>query len=64
MNPKISTPIGDFLPEHPGARLVYALGGRTLFWAATTPRIPVIDFLKWPITYKEIEPYYNLAEQE
>ncbi|MGM0882064.1 MAG: GMC oxidoreductase [Bacillota bacterium] len=63
LNPKISAPIGKMLPEYPEARLVYALGGRTLFWAATTPRIPPFEFTNWPITYKEIEPYYNIAEQ-
>jgi choline dehydrogenase-like flavoprotein len=61
--PRISTPLGASLPEYPGARLVYALGGRTLFWGLTSPRLPPFEFAYWPITYKELEPYYNLAEQ-
>jgi Choline dehydrogenase and related flavoproteins len=63
LSPAITEPIGDLLPEYSGLRMVYALGGRTLFWAGTTPRIPPFEFANWPITYKEIEPYYNLAEQ-
>ncbi|MDQ8738598.1 GMC family oxidoreductase [Paenibacillus sp. LHD-38] len=63
LNPKISTPIGKFLPEYSGARLVYALGGRTLFWGATTPRLPAFELASWPISYKELETYYNIAEQ-
>lgn len=43
LNPAISEPLGDLLPEYPGARLVYALGGRTQFWAGTTPRIPPLS---------------------
>lgn len=60
---KVSSPIGESMPEYPGARLVYALGGRTLFWGLTSPRIPPFEFTNWPIAYEELEPYYNLAEQ-
>lgn len=63
LSPKVSNPIGESMPEYPGARLVYALGGRTLFWGLTSPRIPPFEFANWPITYEELEPYYNLAEQ-
>lgn len=63
LSPQVSTHIGLSMPEYPGARLVYALGGRTLFWGLTTPRLPPFEFVYWPITYKELEPYYNLAEQ-
>lgn len=63
LNPKISTPIGKLLPEYSGARLVYALGGRTLFWGATTPRFPAFELAGWPLSYKELETYYNIAEQ-
>ncbi|AIQ63066.1 hypothetical protein PSTEL_08110 [Paenibacillus stellifer] len=39
-NPQIGIRLGDALPQFPGTRLVYALGGRTLFWGAVCPRIP------------------------
>ena len=36
--PDNSTAIGERLPQFSGARMVYALGGRSLFWNAATPR--------------------------
>ncbi|MCA0754345.1 GMC family oxidoreductase [Paenibacillus sp. N4] len=63
LSPTVSTPIGIRMPEYPGARVVYALGGRTLFWGFTSPRLPPFEFANWPFDYKELEPYYNLAEQ-
>lgn len=61
-NPKISTPVGWELPEFPGARLVFALGGRTLFWSAVCPRIPEEEFKDWPISYEDLLEHYNKAE--
>ncbi|MGM0878597.1 MAG: GMC oxidoreductase [Bacillota bacterium] len=64
LNPKISTPIGWELPQFPGARLVFALGGRTLFWSAVCPRMNEIEFRDndWPISYEELLGYYNNIE--
>ncbi|MEK5057646.1 GMC oxidoreductase [Paenibacillus sp. FSL H7-0326] len=42
---------------------VYALGGRTLFWGATSPRMPVSELAKWPIPIEEMNNYYTLAEK-
>ena len=65
LNPKISTPIGLELPQFSGARLVFALGGRTLFWSAVCPRMHEVEFKEkdWPITYKDLVGYYNRVEE-
>lgn len=62
-NPKIAIPIGKYLPDLPGAIQVFALGGRTLFWSAVSPRVHVSEFEEWPLTAAEMEPYYNIAER-
>ncbi|WP_164779503.1 GMC oxidoreductase [Paenibacillus kobensis] len=61
-NPTVTVPAGRQWPEFPGAILVFALGGRTLFWGLTCVRIPSFEFANWPISYKELEPYYKIAE--
>jgi len=62
-NPTVTVPAGRSWPEFPGAILVFALGGRTIFWGATCVRIPPFEFAKsWPISYAELEPYYQIAE--
>lgn len=60
--PDNSTPIGNRLPEFPGARMVYALGGRSLFWNAATPRPIQSELYKWPIDYRVLDVYYKMAE--
>ena len=61
--PDNSTAVGDRLPQFSGARMVYALGGRSLFWNAATPR-PIQSALnKWPIHPRELDVYYRMAEQ-
>ncbi|MGM0876224.1 MAG: TIM barrel protein [Bacillota bacterium] len=60
---KITTPIGRSLPEFSGAKQIIALGGRTLQWAAVCPRIPLYALSEWPVTMKEMNYYYNIAEQ-
>jgi len=59
-NPKVSTHFK--FPEFPGATMVYALGGRTLFWTAATPRMFPGEFINWPFSYEELVPYYTIAE--
>jgi choline dehydrogenase-like flavoprotein len=52
---------------------VKAVGGTTLHWGGATPRLHESDFAMrsrygiaadWPITYRELEPYYSEAEAE
>lgn len=64
LNPKISRPIGNFLPDLPGAREVIGLGGMNLFWGLSSPRMFVSEWLNYPIDRTELEFYYNLAERE
>lgn len=56
-------PIGQLLPEFPGVRQVYGLGGRTLFWGSVSPRMHQSEFSDWPLSYEELSPFYNIAEQ-
>ncbi|XEC92696.1 GMC oxidoreductase [Paenibacillus tarimensis] len=60
---EISDLIGNRLPQYPGMKLVYALGGRTILWGNITPRIPDFEIAKWPVSLEEMELYYNIAEQ-
>ncbi|MBP1964565.1 GMC oxidoreductase [Paenibacillus aceris] len=62
-NPQISKTIGGMSSEFPGALLVSILGGRTVFWGAVTPRLHASEFETWPITFQEMEKYYNIAEE-
>jgi choline dehydrogenase-like flavoprotein len=55
--------IGNRLPEYAGAKVVYALGGRTLFWGAVTPRMPLSVLAQWPVPIEEMDLYYKIAEQ-
>jgi choline dehydrogenase-like flavoprotein len=63
LNPKLLVPIGKRLPQFPGATDFNVLGGRTLFWTLVTPRIFAPEIAKWPITMKEMDRYYNIAER-
>ncbi|MDQ0194184.1 GMC oxidoreductase [Paenibacillus wynnii] len=49
--------IGNYLSGQ-----TYALGGRTLFWSTTSPRMPISEILRWPVSLPEMEQYYALAE--
>jgi choline dehydrogenase-like flavoprotein len=42
---------------------IYALGGRTLFWSTTCPRMTDSELLQWPIPLSELAHYYDLAEK-
>ncbi|WP_332631945.1 GMC oxidoreductase [Halalkalibacter flavus] len=54
---------GKYLPDFPGARQLFALGGRTLFWGMSAPRMDRSEILKWPIPLKEMNYYYDIAEK-
>jgi gluconate 5-dehydrogenase len=62
-NPLHTEYIGKHWPEYPGARIIRALGGRTLKWNLMTPRLSPVQFESWPISYKDIVPYYQIAEE-
>lgn len=59
----LSKPLPGSMPDYPGARQLFALGGRTLFWYSFTPRMHEWDLAKWPIPVDELESYYGVAEQ-
>lgn len=61
--PDNSTPVGERLPQFSGARLTFALGGRTLFWNAGCPRPPAFEIQNWPVSQGEMDVYYRLAEK-
>ncbi len=61
--PGNSTAVGERLPQFSGARMVYALGGRSLFWNAATPRPIRSELGKWPIHPRELNAYYGMAEK-
>jgi choline dehydrogenase-like flavoprotein len=49
---------------------VRAVGGKSLFWAGVTPRFSPDEFqprdgydTPWPITYKEVAPFYDRVEE-
>lgn len=60
---KITYPIGDLLPQYPGSKLIYALGGRTLLWGAISPRMPDHVIAQWPVSIQEMRYYYDIAEE-
>lgn len=61
--PDNSTPLGKLLPQFSGATMVYALGGRSLFWNAATPRPIQSELNKWPIHRRTLDVYYGMAER-
>lgn len=61
--PDNSTTFENRLPQFSGARMVYALGGRSLFWNAATPRPIRSELKKWPIDSRELNVYYGMAEK-
>lgn len=40
-----------------------ALGGKTLFWSVSSPRMPVSEIKRWPVNEKEMDFYYKIAEK-
>ncbi|MDQ8739463.1 GMC family oxidoreductase [Paenibacillus sp. LHD-38] len=61
-NPLITNPIG--WPDLPGGKQVISLGGQTLLWAGHSIRFQPFEYAEWPVSQKEMEYYYNIAEQE
>lgn len=62
-NPLHTEYIGRHWPEYPGAKIIRALGGRTLKWNLMSPRLTALQFDSWPISYRAIVPYYLIAEE-
>ncbi|MDQ0877362.1 choline dehydrogenase-like flavoprotein [Paenibacillus sp. V4I3] len=54
---------GKRWPDYPGTKMVKALGGRTLLWYLFSPRFNPSAFRSWPITYKDLIPYYQISER-
>lgn len=40
-----------------------ALGGRSIKWGLVTPRMSPVDLASWPVSPKEMNMYYNIAEE-
>ena len=62
-NPKHTEFIGKNWENYSGAKIIRALGGRTLQWYLMSPRLLPEQFWPWPINYKDILPYYQIAEE-
>ncbi|MDQ0920824.1 choline dehydrogenase-like flavoprotein [Paenibacillus sp. V4I5] len=60
---RISDPVGNRWPDFRSAKIVRGLGGRTLIWYGWSPRFDPAAFRTWPITYKDLAPYYLIAEK-
>lgn len=60
---KVVTPVGKRLPQFSGAEQVFAVGGRTLFWGAVTPRMHDSETSHWPLSKMELDIYYRIAEE-
>lgn len=60
---KLPYPAIEDPAEFPLAKQVLALGGKTILWGLVSPRFPSSAFAAWPVSYEEMNPYYNLAEQ-
>jgi len=67
----VATQSGD-LPYPLTATRAMSPGGTTSLWTGNTPRLLPLDFERnaftpagagWPITYREVDPFYELAEQ-
>lgn len=75
LHPTYAPPNGYLIEkgEHPyGAQYIRAVGGTTWHWAAAAWRLLPSDFRlrslygvgkDWPITYEDLEPYYQAAEE-
>lgn len=59
----VSRPLPGAGPGYPGARQLFAFGGRTLFWYAFAIRMNFAALPEWPVPLDEMESYYNIAEQ-
>ena len=59
----VSDRIGEKWPNFRSAKIVRGLGGRTLIWYGWSPRFDPSAFKTWPITYKDLAPYYLIAEK-
>jgi choline dehydrogenase-like flavoprotein len=73
-NPKFWNVVGRAQPDHSNDtcplspiplafQQLLTLGGRTIFWNAVSPRMHRMDIEKWPISYTEMNRYYNAAEK-
>lgn len=59
----VSEPVSGSAPDFAGARQVFALGGRTLFWDLVGSRLELSLLPEWPVPMHEMESYYEVAER-
>ncbi|WP_307445154.1 GMC oxidoreductase [Paenibacillus sp. V4I3] len=59
----VTDQVGERWPDFRSAKIVRGLGGRTLIWYGWSPRFDPSAFRTWPITYKDLAPYYLIAEK-
>jgi choline dehydrogenase-like flavoprotein len=59
----LSNPLKGSYPDFIGARDVFCLGGRTIFWDLVSSRFNFSLIPDWPVAEKEMETYYDMAER-
>ncbi|MCL6444386.1 MAG: GMC family oxidoreductase [Alicyclobacillus sp.] len=60
-HPVASNPTGSTIPVD--FVQYFAFGGRTLHWGTGSPRFHPLDFQRFPFTYRDLSPYYRIAER-
>ena len=56
-------PVSAISSQFEGAKQLFAVGGRTLFWGTVSPRAYPGSLEKGVVPLEEMEFYYNIAEQ-
>ena len=59
----VSKSVSGSAPHFSGARQIFALGGRTLFWDLVGSRMDLSLLPEWPVPRQEMERYYEIAER-
>ncbi|MDQ0972217.1 choline dehydrogenase-like flavoprotein [Neobacillus niacini] len=62
-NPNYTSYSSKYSSNLPEAIEVNALGGRTLFWTQISPRMDSVEMATWPVSLKEMNDYYSIAEK-
>ncbi|MCA0753732.1 GMC family oxidoreductase N-terminal domain-containing protein [Paenibacillus sp. N4] len=59
----VSEPVSGSATEFSGARQLFALGGKTLFWDTVSSRLDLPLLPEWPVPRHEMDTYYEIAER-